>query len=174
MCGLNGHGLIPDHTLTEAHVSKQECVEMFGDKKSNNGYRVSRNPDFIDRVNWLWKRVHQVDKPVNNDVGLHFCQGLLYEHKHGLGKVDWAELAVTTVQWYRTTKGVKKVHDNWAFAFPAYTIDMITRQPVCPVHLKKKACASGHVVATFPETPSSPVGPRITEKAPITPATVNP
>ena len=66
------------------------------------------------------------------------------------------------------------MHDNWAFAFPSYTIDVITRQPVYSVHLKKKACASRHVVATFAETPSSPVDPRITEKAPITPATVNP
>ena len=111
---------------------------------------------------------------MNNDVGLHFCQGLLYEYKHALDKIDWAELAMTTIQWYRTTKGVKKVHDNWDFAFQSYTtIDVITRQLVCPVHLKKKACVSRHVAAIFPRTPLSPVDPRIAEKAPITPATIN-
>jgi len=35
VCGLNGHGKIPDSTLIESDVSKQECVDMFGDKKSN-------------------------------------------------------------------------------------------------------------------------------------------
>jgi len=127
ICGLNGRGLIPDQTLTEMHISKKECIDMFGDKKSNNAYKTPRNSQFIDRVTWLWKRVHQIDKPVNNDVGFHFCQGLLYEHYQGLGTGDWAELAVSTLNWYCTTKGVKKVHPNWAHAFPSITIDLFTK-----------------------------------------------
>jgi len=108
-------------------VTKQECADMFGDKKSNNGYRISKNPDFIDHVNWLWKRVRQVDKPVNNDIGFHFCQGLIYEHHHGLGTVDWVELAVSTVNWFHTTKGVKKVHKDWAHTYSSITIDLFTK-----------------------------------------------
>jgi len=58
VCGLNGHGKIPGSTLIESDVSKQECMDMFGDKKSNNGFKTSKHQEFLDRVIWLWKRVH--------------------------------------------------------------------------------------------------------------------
>jgi len=53
VCRLNGHSLILHQTFIKAHISKQECIDMFGDKKSSNGYKVSKNPDFIDQTMWL-------------------------------------------------------------------------------------------------------------------------
>ena len=85
MCNLNYKGLIPSNTLIEAHINKKECIDAFGDEKSNNGFKISKNLDLINHVNCLWKRIHQASKPVTNDIGLHFCQGLLYEKYHGLG-----------------------------------------------------------------------------------------
>jgi len=110
VCGLNDKGLISGQSLTESHVSKQACIDKFGDVKANNGYKVGKDSEFRDRVVWLWKRVHQADRPPNNDVGLKFCQGVLYEHHNGQDTVDWTQFVENTVNWFQNTKGVTKVH----------------------------------------------------------------
>jgi len=53
VCGLNDTGLVPGHSLTEKCISKQDCIDTFGDKKANNGYKVGRNSELHDRVVWL-------------------------------------------------------------------------------------------------------------------------
>lgn len=130
---LNASGLIPGLTLTEQHVSKKECKQMFvyGGDQSNNGYRINAHCSFFnERLQWLWLRVHQVEKPANNDFGLAFAQSIIYEYNTG-EEVDWAELAVRTVTRYSRTRGQKQVHPLWAWAHPSVTIDLQTGIPVC-------------------------------------------
>ena len=132
VCKLNDTGLIPGVTLTEEHVSKKECRQMFlyGGERSNNGYRVNTNCSFFnERLQWIWVRVHQVEKPPNNDFGLSFAQSLIYEYKTG-EEVDWAELAVRTINRFSRTRGVKQVHPLWAWAHPSVTIDITTGVPI--------------------------------------------
>jgi hypothetical protein len=124
--GLNGSGPIPGSTLREEHISKAECVKWFGEPKSKNGYRVGGHFEFQDRLSWLWKRVHQGPLRKGKDFGLHFAQGLLYEYT-GQGEVDWAALAVKTVKFYRATKGVTPMADEFLSFHPTYTIDICTR-----------------------------------------------
>jgi hypothetical protein len=69
-CGLNGKGLIPGETLKEEHVNKEECRKWFGEPKSKNGYKTRAHQEFTDRVNWLWKQVHQENCRKSRDVGL--------------------------------------------------------------------------------------------------------
>lgn len=134
---LNASGLIPGLTLTEQHVSKKECKQMFvyGGDQSNNGYRINAHCSFFnERLQWLWLRVHQVEKPANNDFGLAFAQSIIYEYNTG-EEVDWAELAVRTVTRYSRTRGQKQVHPLWAWAHPSVTIDLQTttsRTPFAP------------------------------------------
>ena len=144
VCKLNDNELIPGGTLTEEHVSKEECRQMFlyGGERSNNGYRLSASCLFFnERLQWIWDRVHQVEKPANNDFGLSFVQAILYEYKTG-EEVDWAELAIRTINRYSRTRGVKQVHPLWTWAHPSVTIDI----------------AAGVHVGTnyhFPNTPGS-------------------
>ena len=100
VCGLNGSGLVPGLNVGETHISRQQCIDVFGDQKASNGYKVGKTSPYRDRVLWLWKRVHQIEKPPNNDIGLRFCQGLLYEEHHDPGLVDWAQFAANTVGWF--------------------------------------------------------------------------
>jgi len=88
ICALNDTDLVPGHSLTEKYISKQDCIDTFGDKKTNNGYKVSKNSEFCDRVVWLWKHVHQADIPSSSDIGLKFCQGLLYKEHYGKDTVE--------------------------------------------------------------------------------------
>jgi hypothetical protein len=132
-CGLNSKGLIPGDTLKKQHVSREECRKWFGVPKSKNGYKLRGHTEFSDRVNWLWKRVHQETCRKSRDFGLQFAQGLLYEYS-GHGEVDWAEFAVRAVCWFEATKGVKKVHDDFAAQFPSITINLSTGQPVDKNH----------------------------------------
>ena len=145
VCKLNDNGLIPGGTLTEEHVSKDECREMFtyaGDR-SNNGYRLTASTTFFnERLQWIWIRVHQVEKPANNDFGLSFAQAILYKYKT-VEEVDLAELASRTINRYSRTRGVKQVHPLWAWAHPSVTIDIATGMPVGTNY--------GH----FPNTPGS-------------------
>lgn len=129
---LNGDGLIPGSTLTEEHVSKEQCKEMFvyGGRQSNNGYRTNLWTSFFnERVSWLWIRVHQQEKPANNDFGLSFAQGLLHEYKTN-EEVDWAGFAARTVNRFTRTKGVNQVHPLWAWAHPSVVIDVGSGLPV--------------------------------------------
>ena len=123
VCGLNPDGLVPGKSLTEEHVTKTECEDMFGGVvKGHNGYRIKDNPAFNNRVAWLWKRTHQEDGRSNNDFGLHFAQGLLYEY-WGREKVDWATFALRSVTWFMKSKGLRPVHEDFKFANPTATID---------------------------------------------------
>lgn len=129
---LNASGLIPGSTLTEQHVSKEECKQMFhyGGDRSNNGYRINPHCSFFnERLQWLWLRVHQVEKPANNNFGLAFAQALIYEYNTG-EEVDWAELAFRTVTRYSKTRGTKQVHPLWAWAHPSVTVNLQTGVPV--------------------------------------------
>lgn len=153
---LNGDGLIPGNTLTELHVSKEECREMFtfGGVQSNNGYKTTNCSFFNDRVQWLWVRIHQQDGPINNDFGIAFAQGLLYEYKTN-EEVDWAEFASRTVNRFSRSRGVNQVHPLWAWAHPHVVIDVITGLPT-----QKDYC--------FPNTPGSrPIRSSLSTHVPV-------
>jgi hypothetical protein len=120
--------------LKEEHVTKEECCKWFGKPKSKNGYKTRGHTEFTNRVNWLWKWVHQETCRKSRDFGLQFAQGLLYEYS-GRGEVDWAEFAVRTVCWFQGTKGVKKVYAEFAAAFPSVTINLATGQPLDKNHV---------------------------------------
>ena len=133
VCGLSSDGLIPGKTLTEEHVSKKECESMFGGMvKGHNGYKVRDLNEFHDRIRWLWKRTHQEDGAVNDDFGLNFAQGLLFEY-WGRGKVDCASFAVRLCTWFLKTSGVKAVHTEFKWAHPRVAIDWLIGQPVLQI-----------------------------------------
>jgi len=50
ICGLNDTSLVPSQTLTKKHISNQDCIEVLGDQKANNGYKVGKNSKYRDRV----------------------------------------------------------------------------------------------------------------------------